>query len=237
MTKEQRKRGGARSVPGRDFSDIPGAGGGRRVVADPNGGRAARRKHQRRGGRPVETVVIDDLVSDQWVAANALVMVSRRLAALHWHSSGGLPFVNRVGLFEVVNDVARELLGPTWPAVLKAAHAEQPGPAPAGDPVEILDQAEVHRRAQAALMRRLAVRLGLPSGAEVPDPGTVIPAVLAALAAAAAVLAEAEPFCHYHRDNPPERTFGSGCESCQQPIRVRAALAALAVFAPDGDPA
>jgi len=66
MTREQRARNGARSVPGRDFSDLPGAGGGRRVVADPRGDRAARRAHQRQqdrraGGRPVDVLVVDEL--------------------------------------------------------------------------------------------------------------------------------------------------------------------------------
>lgn len=49
-----------------------------------------------------------------------------------------------------------------------------------------------------------------------------------ALNFARVALLSAHHWCPYHGDNPPETPpFHGGCDSCQQPIRVRQALEAI----------
>lgn len=69
MTRAQRANNAHRSRPGRDFREIPGTGGGRRVVADPGGSRAARRAHQRGAGRHLDEIA--RVVAEPSEAANA----------------------------------------------------------------------------------------------------------------------------------------------------------------------
>lgn len=53
--------------------------------------------------------------------ADALLAVQQKLAGIHYHWSGGLPFVGREAIFCAVNDVAREALGESWYQVLGEA--------------------------------------------------------------------------------------------------------------------
>lgn len=67
-------------------------------------------------------------------------------------------------------------------------------------------------------------------------PGGDNGALLDALQKARAALENAEQRCRYHGDVRPEppQLWRAGCESCEQPARVRAALTALRRLA--GDP-
>lgn len=64
--------------------------------------------------------------AEHGAAAAALRDVNRRLAAAHYMSMGGLPWVGREAMFAAVNESAKAVLGEQWVALMRD---ERPTPA------------------------------------------------------------------------------------------------------------
>lgn len=255
MTRLNRhQKGGDRSRPGRDFREIPGTGGGRRVDANPGGNRAARRAEQRRAGRAVDLLIVDDPVRD-WPVDPYAALVGVQLrptgrggvaaVCLADHGQGGpeILMVDSPGKPCDLGDLASAAAEhrathrgdgeslctcPTYPSGGATRREDDPGCPEHGWVAQLADKA----RRFDVMATGLFFRLGGEGGHI--DPDAVHAAVSAALPACYAALSQAETRCRFHGDRPTDLDARGvpRCESCRQPARVRAALAALKALSP-----
>jgi hypothetical protein len=117
---------------------------------------------------------------------------------------------------------------PTFPSDGAVRREDDPGCPEHGCVAQAAEKAEAYD----AMLYRLARKLG-GEGTE-PERDRVGPAVFAALTLAAEALEGAEVECRFHGKRPGDdrARLTSGCESCKQPTKVRAAQAALRALAP-----